>query len=68
LVESGKKYSSEKAEAGDAEAMRIMYEITLDDTWLERSAVAGDAFAQYWMAVSVKQGDGFPALETKRSS
>jgi TPR repeat protein len=42
----------------------IMYEITLDDTWLERSAVA--CIAQYWMAVSVKQGDGFPALETKK--
>ena len=58
-LNQAKNIAQEKAEAGDAEAMRIMYEITLDDTWLERSAVAGDAFAQYWMAVSVKQGDGF---------
>jgi len=61
-----KQIAQEKAEAGDAEAMCLMYEITLDDTWLEKAASAGNAFAQYWMAVSLRQGDGF-FLPWKRS-
>ncbi|WP_256588547.1 tetratricopeptide repeat protein [Pseudomonas sp. HMWF021] len=65
-LNQAKNIAQEKAEAGDAEAMCIMYEITLDDTWLEKSASAGNAFAQYWMAVSIKQGDGF-FLPWKRS-
>lgn len=65
-LNQAKKIAQEKAEAGDAEAMCIMYEITLDDTWLEKAASAGNAFAQYWMAVSLKQGDGF-FLPWKRS-
>ncbi len=47
------------AEAGDAEAMYIMYELTLEKTWLAKSASAGFALAQYWMAVGYKQGDEF---------
>jgi TPR repeat protein len=65
-LNQAKKIAQEKAEAGDAEAMCIMYEITLDDAWLEKSASAGNAFAQYWMAVSLKQGDGF-LMPWKRS-
>lgn len=65
-LNQAKKIAQEKAEAGDAEAMLLMYEITLDDTWLEKSASAGNTFAQYWMAVSLKQGDGF-LLPWKRS-
>ncbi|MCS3840803.1 hypothetical protein HNR03_005431 [Pseudomonas sp. JAI111] len=48
-----------KAEAGDAEAMYIMYELTLEKNWLAKSASAGFALAQYWMAVGYKQGDEF---------
>ncbi|MBC3775427.1 sel1 repeat family protein [Pseudomonas sp. SWRI99] len=65
-LNQAKKIAQGKADAGDAEAMCIMYEITLDDRWLEKSASAGNAFAQYWMAVSLKQGDGF-FLPWKRS-
>ena len=43
---------------GDPEALCLMYEITLEKEWLERSASAGYALAQYWMAVGAKQGDG----------
>jgi TPR repeat protein len=48
-----------KAEQGDAEAMYIMYELSLDRAWLEKSANAGDATAQFWMAIGDKQGEGF---------
>lgn len=48
-----------KAYSGDAESLFLMYEITLNDEWLEKSANAGYPLAQYWMAVSVRQGKGF---------
>jgi len=47
------------AEKGDAEAMYVMYEITLNRDWLEKSANAGNPDAQFWMAVGDKQGEGF---------
>ena len=65
-LNQAKKLAQEKANAGDAEAMYIMYEITLDDNWLERSATSGNALAQYWLATSLKQGEGF-LLPWKRS-
>ncbi|MGF6127451.1 TPR repeat protein [Pseudomonas frederiksbergensis] len=55
-----------KADLGDAEAMYIMYKLTLDDSWLEKSASAGHPIAQYWLAVGYKQGDGV-FLPWKRS-
>lgn len=36
-----------------------MYEITFDRTWLEKSANAGYALAQYWIAVGDRQGEDF---------
>lgn len=48
-----------RAEHGDAEAMYVMYEITLDRSWLKKSALAGNSTAQYWMAIGDKQGEGF---------
>lgn len=48
-----------KANDGDGEAMYIMYEITLDDAWLEKAALAGNTLAQYWMGVRYQQGEGF---------
>lgn len=48
-----------KAEHGDSEAMYIMYEATLDHTWLEKSANSGNPTAQFWMAISTRQGEGF---------
>lgn len=47
------------AEKGDAEAMYLMYEITLNRNWLEKSANAGNPDAQFWMAIGDKQGEGF---------
>lgn len=47
------------AESGDPEAMYLMYELTLNQEWLEKSANSGYALAQYWMAIGTRQGDGF---------
>lgn len=55
-----------KAENGNAEAMYIMYELTLDTTWLEKAAAKNHQFSQYLLAKSYNQGDGF-FLPWKRS-
>ncbi|MCU1771305.1 tetratricopeptide repeat protein [Pseudomonas sp. 13B_3.2_Bac1] len=47
------------AEKGDPEAMYVMYEITLNRDWLEKSANSGNPTAQFWMAISTRQGEGF---------
>ncbi len=60
------KQAKPKAEQGDAEAMYVMYHITGNRDWLEKSANAGHAIAQYWMAVGDSQGEGFFFLPGKR--
>lgn len=57
-LNEAKNQASKKAKSGSAEAMYIMYEVTLDDSWLEKSAIAGNSQAQYWLAVLYKQGKG----------
>lgn len=57
-----------KANNGDPESLYLMYEITLDRAWLEKSASAGYALAQYWMAVSERQGEGFFLIPGKRDA
>lgn len=54
------------AEQGNAEAMFLMYEITLSSDWLTRAAEAGHALAQYWKAISIKQGDGFYLFKSRK--
>lgn len=54
-----KKITLPKANDGDPESLYLMYEITLDHKWLEKSANAGYPLAQYWMAVSQRQGEGY---------
>lgn len=63
-----KELTQPKAQAGDPEALYLMYEITLDREWLEKSANAGFPFAQYWMAVSERQGEGFFLIPGKRDA
>ncbi|MCU7251300.1 tetratricopeptide repeat protein [Pseudomonas koreensis] len=58
----------EKSNDGDPESLYLMYEITLDREWLERSATAGFPLAQYWMAVSERQGEGFFFIPGKRDA
>lgn len=58
-LNQAKSITSAKAEKGDPEAMYIMYELTMDNKWLQKSALAGNSLAQYWMGVGYKQGEGF---------
>ncbi|WP_150752097.1 tetratricopeptide repeat protein [Pseudomonas fluorescens] len=57
-----------KAQKGDPESQYLMYEITLSREWLEKSATAGYPLAQYWMAVSERQGEGFFLIPGKRDA
>ncbi|MFJ2457145.1 tetratricopeptide repeat protein [Pseudomonas neuropathica] len=57
-----------KAQEGDPESLYLMYEITLNREWLEKSANAGYSLAQYWMAVSERQGEGFFLIPGKRDA
>jgi len=54
-----KKITLPKANDGDPESLYLMYEITLDHYWLEKSANAGYPLAQYWMAIIERQGEGY---------
>ncbi|QXI18109.1 tetratricopeptide repeat protein [Pseudomonas hamedanensis] len=53
------KIAKDKSDHGDAEALYIMYELTAERDWLEKSALAGDAIAQYRMAIGDRQGEGY---------
>lgn len=57
-----------KANNGDPESLYLMYEITFDRVWLEKSANAGYALAQYWMAISERQGEGFFFIPGRRDA
>lgn len=54
------------AEQGSPEAMFLMYEITLNTDWMDKAAEAGHALAQYWKAVSIKQGEGFYLFRSRK--
>ncbi|MEX5664248.1 sel1 repeat family protein [Pseudomonas neuropathica] len=53
------RIAKDKSDRGDAEALYIMYELTAERVWLKKSALAGDAIAQYRMAIGDRQGEGF---------
>jgi len=57
--EKAKGLALQKANEGDPESLYLMYEITQDREWLEKSAHAGYSIAQFWMAIGDKQGEGF---------
>jgi TPR repeat protein len=65
---NAKNLTIAKANDGDAESSYLMYEITLDEQWLEKSANAGYPLAQYWMAVNERQGEGFFLIPGKREA
>jgi hypothetical protein len=48
--------ASVEAAKGNAEAMYLMFIVTGDDKWLEKSAENGYAFAQYFLGVSYREG------------
>jgi TPR repeat protein len=67
-LSQAKDQAMKGASKGDPESLYLMYEITFDRTWLEKSASSGYALAQYWMAVGDRQGEGFFLLAGKREA
>ena len=55
------------AEQGDGEAMMILYNATGDLEWLEKSAAAGYARGQWFLAAMYEEGKGFFLLPWKRN-
>lgn len=58
--------ATKEAEKGDAEAMYLMYRITGDDKWLEKSAQNGFSLAQFRLATKYQEGGGFFLLPASR--
>lgn len=61
-----KKQASIRTKQGDAEAMALMYYITGDLTWLEKSAEAGNAYFQYFLAMLYGEGKGRFSTDKER--
>lgn len=55
----GRKTAQDLADAGDGEAMYVLYYLTNNFDWMERSAEAGFSVAQYKLARLYDQGEGF---------
>lgn len=66
-LNKAQRLAKPKAEQGDSEAMFIMYQLTIDQDWLEKSANTGHAIAQYWMAIGEQEGGGVFLPPWKRS-
>ena len=64
----GRKIAQALAEKGDSEAMYVLYYLSNNFEWLEKSAEAGFPIAQYDLARLYEQGKGFPPLEAFRES
>ncbi|KAB0514015.1 sel1 repeat family protein [Pseudomonas koreensis] len=64
--EKAKELTLPMAKEGNPESLYLMYEITLNREWLEKSAHAGYPLAQYWMAVGERQGRGYFFIPGKR--
>lgn len=60
--------ASSRAEGGDAEAMYIMYTLTGDIVWLEKSADHGNGYAEWMLAEYYKDGNGFFLFSSSRES
>ncbi|MGF0336444.1 tetratricopeptide repeat protein [Ectopseudomonas toyotomiensis] len=66
-LKQAREIGKARADAGDSEAMYIMYLGTNDLEWLEKSADAGYAPAQYLLASRYQEGKGFFFPPWKRS-
>jgi hypothetical protein len=55
----GRETAQALAEKGDSEAMYVLYYLTNNFDWIEKSAEAGFPIAQYDLAMMYKEGQGF---------
>lgn len=59
--------ASAKAAKGDSEAMYLLFVLTGEDSWLEKSAEAGYSYAQYFLGMRYREGKGFFLLPSNRT-
>ncbi|WP_311968429.1 sel1 repeat family protein [Pseudomonas baltica] len=67
LIEANRLAKS-RSDKGDAEAMYLMYRLSGDRDWLQKSAEHGFAQASYLMGIGDRQGEGFFLLPSKRAA
>ncbi|UST87915.1 tetratricopeptide repeat protein [Pseudomonas siliginis] len=65
-VIKAKSLAVERAKQGDSESMYLLYEMTGNDEWLEKSAENGFAFAQFRLATKYQEGNGSFLLPSRR--
>ncbi len=61
------KTANQGVEPGNAESMYLMYKITGDDEWIEKSAENGFALAQFRLATKYQEGGGVFLLRGQRA-
>lgn len=62
-----KELATKQASKGNAESMYLLWEITGNDDWLEKSAESGFALAQFRLATKYQEGGGTFLLPSRRS-
>ncbi|WP_445178471.1 tetratricopeptide repeat protein [Pseudomonas sp. McL0111] len=65
-MEKAKNLAIEQASQGNAESMYLLWEITGNDDWLEKSAESNFALAQFRLATKYQEGGGIFLLPSKR--
>lgn len=66
-VINAKSLAVERAKQGDSESMYLLYEMTGNEEWLEKSAENGFAFAQFRLATKYQEGNGSFLLPSRRN-
>jgi len=62
-----RELATEQASKGNTESMYLLWEITGNDDWLEKSAEGGFALAQFRLATKYQEGGGTFLLPSRRS-
>lgn len=66
-VIKAKSLAVERAKQGDSESMYLLYEMTGNEEWLQKSAENGFAFAQFRLATKYQEGNGSFLLPSRRN-
>lgn len=66
-VIKAKSLAIQRSTQGDSESMYLLYEMTGNEDWLEKSAENGFALAQFRLATKYQEGGGTFLLPSRRS-
>lgn len=69
-MNKAKTLATDQASHGDAESMYLLWEITGNDEWLEKSAEKGFALAQFRLATKYQEGEAcsyYPLADQMKS-